>query len=151
MPVKLRDSMTGRLLRAWIPALGALLIAACGGSSSAPVASHTPTPVAGALAVGLIAYASNGGIGVLDPSNGKTATLASLPPGAFRVAGPVWGPEPGVAYPVIYFAIHDDRPMESRNVSGVIPYDWIFRADPFTGELAALGAQPDFESEGAFG
>jgi len=150
MPVKLRDSMNGRFLRACIPALGALLIAACGGSS-APVAAHPPSPVAGALSEGLIAYASSGGIGVLDPLSGKTAAVASLTPGAFRVAGPVWGPAPGIPYPVIYFAVHDDRPMESRNTSGVIPYDWLFRADPFTGSLSALGAQPDFESEGPIG
>ena len=151
MAVKLRDSMTGRLLRASIAGLGALLLAACGGGSTQVASHHTPTPVAGALSEGLIAYASNGGIGVLDPLTGKTAQIASLPPGGFRVAGPVWGPAPGIAYPVIYFAIHDDRPMESRNTSGVIPYDWIFRADPFTGDLTALGAQPDFDSEGPIG
>jgi hypothetical protein len=137
-------------MRAPAIALGVLLIAACGGGST-PVASHTPTPVAGALSEGLIAYASSGGIGVFDPLSGKTAPVVALPPGAFRVAGPVWGPAPGIGYPVIYFALHDDRPMESRNTSGVIPYDWVFRADPFTGDLVALGAQPDFESEGAIG
>jgi hypothetical protein len=41
--------------------------------------------------------------------------------------------------------------MESRNSAGVIPYDWVFRADPFTGRLSALGAQADFDSEGPFG
>ena len=154
MPVKLRDSMIqrlGRLGRAPLLLLAALLIGACGGGSSSSVASHTPTPVAGGLTQGLIAYASNTGIGVIDPLTGKTATITTMAPGAFRVAGPVWAPAPGLPNPVLYFALHDNRPMESRNTSGVIPYDWVFRADPFTGQLSALGAQADLESEGPFG
>ena len=143
--------MTRRLARASLPLLVMLMAAACGGGSTPVASNHTPTPVAGALEQGLIAYASNTGIGVIDPQNGTTAQVASVAPGAFRIAGPVWAPAPGVPYPVLYFAVHDDRPMESRNTSGVIPYDWIFRADPFTGTLTPLGAQADFESEGPFG
>lgn len=142
--------MAGRLLRAPVALVIAVVLGACA-TTTAPVASHTPTPLAGALSQGLIAYASNGGIGVLDPQTGKTVQIVTLAPGAFRVAGPVWAHAPGLAYPVIYFAIHDNRPMESRNTSGVIPYDWIFRADPFTGDLTPLAAQADLESEGPFG
>jgi hypothetical protein len=142
--------MTQRLIRASVLLAIAIVAGACA-STSNPVAPVTPSPVAGALGQGLIAYASGTGIGVIDPISGKSTQLAALPPGAFRVAGPVWAPAPEVAYPVIYFAIHDDRPMESRNTSGVIPYDWIFRADPFTGQLTPLGAQADLESEGPFG
>ncbi len=142
--------MGGRLLRAPLLLAVGILMGACA-SASTPVASHTPTPVAGALTQGLIAYASSTGIGVIDPQTGKTAQVAALPPGAFRVAGPVWGPAPGLPYPVLYFTLHDDRQMESRNTSGVIPYDWVFRADPFTGQLSPLGAQADFDSEGPIG
>ncbi|HLZ95891.1 MAG TPA: hypothetical protein VKT20_11225 [Candidatus Dormibacteraeota bacterium] len=143
--------MSPRLLRASIPALAALLLGACGGSSSVAVVT-SPSPVAGALARGLIAYAGGGDIGVIDPATGKSMVVAPLPAGgAFRVAGPVWGPEPGVAYPVIYFAIHDDRPAERRTSPGVVPYDWLFRVDPFTGAITPLAASADFESEGPFG
>lgn len=142
--------MAGRLFRAPLALVIAVVLGACA-TSTTPVASHTPTPVAGALSRGLIAYGSSAGIGVLDPQTGKTAPIVTLPPGAFRIAGPVWAHAPGLAYPVIYFAIHDDRQLESRNTSGVIPYDWLFRADPFTGELTPLAAQADLESEGPFG
>ena len=129
----------------------AVALAACGGGS-APVAQHTPSPVAGALTNGLIAYVSLEGVGVIDPNTGKSTLVAPLPPyNDFRVAGPVWGPAPGVTYPVIYFAIHDDRPAERRTSPGVVPYDWLFRVDPFKGTIEPLGASADFESEGPFG
>jgi hypothetical protein len=143
--------MNQRLIHASLAVVAGLGLGACAAGGSSSAASHTPTPVSGALTQGLIAYSSGTAIGVLDPQTGKTAQIAALAPGAFRVAGPVWGPAPGIPYPVIYFALHDDRPMESRNSPGVIPYDWVFRADPFTGKLSALGAQADFESEGPFG
>ncbi len=142
--------MNQRFLRVSLFVLAALALGACGGGSSS-VAAHTPTPVAGALSSGLIAYGSSSGIGVIDPSSGKSVSVIPMAPGAFRLAGPVWGPAPGIPYPVIYFAIHDDRAMESRSNPGVIPYDWLFRADPFTGQLTPLGAAADFESEGPFG
>ena len=83
---------------------------------------------------GLIAYAAASGVGVLDPATGKSTVVAPLPAGAaFRVSGPVWAPSPGQPYPVLYFTIHDDRPAESRTTSGVVPYDWLFRVDPFAG------------------
>ena len=141
--------MAGRLLRASIAALGVIVLAACGSSSAAIVRS--PSPVAGALTQGLIAYAAGGSIGVIDPSTGKSTTLAALPPGAFRVAGPVWGPAPGIPYPVLYVAMHDDRPPERRTTSGVVPYDWLFRIDPFAGTTTPIAASADFESEGPFG
>ena len=132
-----------------LPAL-ALLLIACGGGSTDAI--PTPSPIVGGLTGGLIAYASSTSIGVIDPLSGKQATVAPLPAGAaFRVAGPVWGPAPGVSHPVIYFAIHDDRPAERRTSPGVVPYDWLFTADPFTGTLQPVGAQADFESEGPFG
>ena len=127
----------------------ALLLSSCGGGSTA--ATPTPSPITGGLTQGLIAYATSQSIGVIDPATGKSAAVAALPPGAFRVAGPVWGPAPGLAYPVIYFALHDDRQAERRTSPGVVPYDWLFRADPFTGTLEPLAASADFESEGPFG
>jgi hypothetical protein len=128
----------------------AFAIAACSGSTSAP--QHSPSPIAGALNDGLIAYVSSQGVGVIDPGTGKSAVVAPLPQGgAFRVAGPVWGPAPDVAYPVIYFAIHDDRPPERRTSPGVVPYDWLFRVDPFKGTIEPLAAGADFESEGPIG
>ena len=112
----------------------------------------TPTPVSGALTGGLIAWVADNGVGVLDPASGKATLVAPLPPGAaFRVAGPVWGPAPGLSYPVLYFAIHDDRPAERRTSSGVVPYDWLFRADPFAGTIEPLAASADFQSEGPIG
>src|SRR5437773_8902048 len=130
--------------------MAACVFAACSGSTSAP--QHSPSPIAGALDDGLIAYVSSQGVGVIDPGTGKSTVVAPLPQaGAFRVAGPVWGPAPDVAYPVIYFAIHDDRPAERRTSPGVVPYDWLFRVDPFKGTIEPLAAGADFESEGAIG
>ena len=116
------------------------------------MAVKTPSPLTGGLAQGLIAYVADQGVGVLDPATGQSTIVAPLPAGAaFRVAGPVWGPEAGVSYPVLYFTIHDDRPAESRNSSGTVPYDWLFRADPFTGAIDALAASQDSSSEGPIG
>ena len=130
--------------------IAAFVLAACSGSTSAP--QHSPSPIAGALSDGLIAYVSSQGVGVIDPGTGKSTVVAPLPQaGAFRVAGPVWGPAPDVAYPVIYFAIHDDRPPERRTSPGVVPYDWLFRVDPFKGTIEPMAAGADFESEGAIG
>jgi len=143
--------MTHRFLRASVPVLFALLASSCGGGGPT-VAVTSPSPVAGALTQGLIAYVSAASVGVIDPLTGKSAAVAPLPAGgAFKVTGPVWGPAPGLPYPVIYFAIHDDRPAERRSSPGVVPYDWLFRVDPFTGTIAPLGASADFESEGPFG
>jgi len=140
-----------RLLRAHsLVLIAAFVLAACGGSTSAPQPS--PSPIAGALGNGLIAFVSSQGVGVIDPGTGKSTFVAPLPQGgAFRVAGPVWGPAPDVAYPVIYFAIHDDRPPERRTSPGVVPYDWLFRVDPFKGTIEPLAAGADFESEGPIG
>jgi len=140
-----------RLVRARsLVLIAAFVLAACSGSTSAP--QHSPSPIAGALDGGLIAYVSSTGVGVIDPASGKSSVVAPLPQGgAFRVAGPVWGPAPDVAYPVIYFAIHDDRPPERRTSPGVVPYDWLFRVDPFKGTIEPLAAGADFESEGPFG
>lgn len=127
-----------------------LLAAACGGGTQTAV--HSPTPISGGLSKGLIAYVAGQGIGVLDPATGKAAIVAPLPAGgAFRVAGPVWAPAPGVPYPVLYFTIHDDRPAERRTTAGVVPYDWLFRVDPFTGVVEPLAASPDAQSEGPLG
>lgn len=143
--------MKDLFLRACVLALLALLATACGGSSPT-VALNSPTPVAGALTQGLIAYVAGSTVGVIDPATGKLTAVAPLPAaGAFKVAGPVWGPAPGLPYPVIYFAIHDDRPAERRTSAGVVPYDWLFRVDPFTGVIEPLAASADFESEGPFG
>ena len=112
----------------------------------------SPSPLTGALAQGLIGYVADQGVGVLDPATGKSTIVAPMPAGAaFRVAGPVWGSAPGVAYPVLYFTIHDDRPAERRTTAGVVPYDWIFRVDPFTGTIQPIAATQDSQSEGPIG
>lgn len=113
---------------------------------------HSATPVTRGLTQGLIAYAGDQGVGVLDPATGKSTILALLPGGgAFRVAGPVWGPAAGFTHPVLYFTIHDDRPAEGRTTAGVVPYDWIFRVDPFTGAIDPIAASMDSQSEGPIG
>src|SRR5258708_31051993 len=128
-----------------------ILASACGGG--APVVTHSPSSLQGALSEGLIAYLTDKGVGVLDPTSGKSTLVAPLPAGgAFRVSGPVWAPAPGVPYPVLYFTIHDDRPAESRTTPpGVIPYDWIFRAHPFARTIEPLAASAGLQSEGPFG
>src|SRR5437879_3597416 len=130
--------------------IAVLLIAACSRSSAAPPA-HSPSPLTGGLTQGLIAYVADQGVGVLDPATGKSTIVAPLPPGAFRVAGPVWASAPNLNHPVIYFTVHDDRPPESRTSSGVVPYDWLFRVDPFAGTIEPVAASQDSQSEGPFG
>jgi hypothetical protein len=72
---------------------------------------------------GLIAYLGDQGVGVLDPTTGKSVLVAPLPAGgAFKAAGPVWAPAPGLQYQVLYFTIHDDRTAERRTTAGVLPY-----------------------------
>jgi hypothetical protein len=127
----------------------ATIVAACSGTTAAPL--HSPSPLAGGLTHGLIAYVADQGVGVLDPDTGKSTIVAPLPPGAFRVGGPVWAPAPNLNHPVVYFTIHDDRPTESRTASGVVPYDWIFRVDPFAGTIDPVAASWDPQSEGPFG
>jgi len=125
-------------------------VAACSGTA-APAPSPSPTAVEGGLSGGLVAFVGSKGVGVLDPATGKSTIVAPVAPGAFRVMGPVWGPAPGLTHPVIYFTVHDDRPAESRNSPGVVPYDWLFRVDPFTGAIDAVSASWDPQSEGPFG
>jgi hypothetical protein len=127
-----------------------ILVASCSGGG--PAAVNSPTAVTGGIGQGLIGYVGDQGVGVLDPATGKSTILAPLPPGApFRIAGPVWGPAPGVAYPVLYFTVHDDRPAERLRTPGVVPYDWLFRVDPFTGAIDPLAASMDAQSEGPIG
>ena len=129
----------------------AVAIAACGGGGGT-VGVKAPSPIISAFSQGLIGYVADQGVGVLDLATGKSTILAPLPAGAaFRVAGPVWGPAPDVAYPVLYFTIHDDRPAERRTTAGVVPYDWLFRVDPFTGGIEPLAASQDSQSEGPIG
>jgi hypothetical protein len=129
-----------------------ILLAACSSGGGPAGSGHSPSPVTGALTDGVIAFIGDPGVGVLDPQTGKSTIVAPLPAGgAFRVSGPVWGPAPGLAYPVIYFTIHDDRPVERRTAAGVVPYDWLFRVDPFTGAVDPMAASYDFQSEGPFG
>ena len=136
----------------WRPLLALALLVASACSGSTPTVVHSPTPVQGALAGGLIAYLGSGGVGVLDRATGKSTVVAPLPVGgAFRASGPVWAPAFGVSYPVLYFTVHDDRPAERRTTAGVIPYDWLFRVDPFTGVIEPVAASADLQSEGPFG
>ena len=137
-------------MRQLIPALAAVLVAACTNTPAA-APTGTPTPIPSGLEQGLIAYVNDRSVGVLDPATGKATAVAPLPPGAFRVAGPVWAPAPGVAHQVIYFTVHDDRTPERRNSAGVVPYDWIFRLDPFAGTLQPVAASLDQQSNGPIG
>ena len=134
------------------PLIAAALLAAAA-CSSAPTASvqHSPSPVTGGLANGLIAYVSDGGVGVMDPATGKSRIVAPFSRAALRVQGIVWGPAPGVDHPVIYFTLHDDRTPERRNIAGVVPWDWIFRVDPFAGTIEPVAASQDSQSEGPIG
>ena len=144
-------ALSTRLRKLTLSAVLILVATSCAGGGT-PVAVQTPSPVEGALGQGLIAYVAGNGVGVLDPATGKSTLVAPLPAGAaFRISGPVWAPAPGLSYPVLYFTIHDDRPAETRNTTGVVPYDWLFRVDPFTGVIAPVAASYDFQSEGPFG
>lgn len=142
-----------KIRRLCLPALALVMGASCSGGTTATL--HSPSPVNGALTGGLIAYVADQGVGVLDPATGKSSIVAPLPAGAaFRVAGPVWGPAPGLPYPVLYFTVHDDRTAEQRTTSGVVPYDWLFRVDPFAGTIAPLAASANIgvnASEGPLG
>jgi hypothetical protein len=143
--------VTDLVRRLSVAAMSIMVATSCAGSGT-PVAEATPSPVEGALSQGLIAYVAANGLGVLDPATGKSTIVSPLPAGAaFRIAGPVWAPAPGLSYPVLYFTIHDDRPAEQRLTSGVVPYDWLFRVDPFAGKITPLAASYDFQSEGPFG
>jgi len=131
-------------------AVALMLAASCSNAPSGVVSSASP--VTGALTGGLIGYVADAGVGVLDPATGKSTIVAPMPAGAaFRVAGPVWGPAPGLSHPVLYFTIHDDRPAERRTTAGVVPYDWLFRVDPFTGVITPLAASSNLQSEGPIG
>jgi len=128
----------------------AIFATACSGTPAASV-QHSPTPVTGGLAKGLIAYAADTGVGVMDPSTGAAKIVAAFPRAFFRIQGPVWGPAPGADHPVIYFTLHDDRTPERRNSAGVVPWDWLFRVDPFAGTLEPIAASLDQISEGPLG
>jgi hypothetical protein len=126
-----------------------LMIVACSGSGSPP--SRSSGARTAGLPQGLIAFAGDKGVGVADPATGQATIVAPFTPGAFRISGPVWAPARGVDHPVIYFTLHDDRPAESRNSAGVVPYDWLFRVDPFAGTIDPIAASQDSFSEGPFG
>src|SRR5438128_1228237 len=76
-------------------AAAVLLLTACSSTPASPV--HSPSPFTGGMTEGLIAYVADQGVGVLDPTTGKSVIVAPLQPGTFRVAGPVWAPAPGAA------------------------------------------------------
>ena len=137
------------MLRTSAAIAAAVLLVSCSTKTGGSVASGSR--LGGGIPQGLIAYAADAGIGVLDPATGKATIVAPLPPGTFRVAGPVWGPTPNVDHPVVYFTVHDDRPAETRTGAGVVPYDWLFRVDPFTGTIAPVAASHDSQSEGPIG
>ena len=137
------------MLRSATALAAVLTLVACSGSSTPPSRS-SGTRTAG-LPQGLIAFAGDKGVGVADPATGQGTIVAPVPPGAFRISGPVWAPARGVDHPVIYFTLHDDRPAESRNSAGVVPYDWLFRVDPFAGTIDPVAASQDSFSDGPFG
>src|SRR2546427_907812 len=106
--------------------IAAFVLAACSGSTSAP--QHSPSPIAGALNDGLIAYVSSQGVGVIDPGTGKSAVVAPLPQGgAFRVAGSGWGAPPPPPDPALFFSIHPYPPPARRTNPPRGPHDRLFR------------------------
>src|SRR5207302_11306394 len=102
-------------------AAAALLLLACSSTPASPV--HSPSPFTGGLTEGLIAYVADQGVGVLDPTTGKSVIVGPLPPGTFRVAGPVWAPAPRLTPLVLYFTVHDVRPAETHSVAGATASD----------------------------
>jgi hypothetical protein len=136
--------------RALTVVLAAALLAACAGGTAVPQPAASPkaSAVPGGLTSGLIGFRSSKGIGVLDPNTGKQALVVPLSGQQFRVTGPVWGPAARAGSEALYFALHDDRPQESARSDGVVAYDWIFRADPFSGALEPIAAGPDAASGG---
>src|SRR5438105_2284137 len=130
--------------------LAGALLSACAGGTTTALAPSNPksSPVPGGLTSGLIAFHSVQGIGVLDPSTGKQSLVVPLPAQGLRVTGPVWGPAARAGAQALYFTIHDDRPQETASSDGVVAYDWVIRADPFTGALEPIAAAPDPASEG---
>jgi hypothetical protein len=141
-----------RPLASLLTALATLALAVACGGGGGPVSGTSPSPVAGGATGGLIAFISAKGVGVVDPATGSSTIVAPLPAGgAFRMAGPVWAPAPGSSDEVIYFTVHDDRPAERRTTPGVVPYDWLFMVNPFTGVIEPIAASPDMQSEGPFG
>src|SRR3981081_2596721 len=129
-----RPSVTDLVTTLSVGAMSILLATSCAGNGT-PAAGATPSPVEGALSQGLIAYVAANGLGGLDPATGKSTIVSPLPAGAaFRIAGPVWAPAPGLSYPVLYFTIHDDRPAERRTSPGAVRDAWGCRADLFHGD-----------------
>ena len=51
-------------------AAAVLLLLACSSTPASPV--HSPSPFTGGLTEGLIAYVADQGVGVLDPTTGKS-------------------------------------------------------------------------------
>ena len=137
------------MLRSAAAAAAVLVIVGCSGSGAPP--SRSSAARSASLPQGLIAFVGDKGVGVADPVTGQGLIVAPVAPGSFRLSGPVWAPARGVDHPVIYFTVHDDRPAESRNSTGVVPYDWLFRVDPFAGTIDPIAASQDSFSEGPFG
>src|SRR5260370_12741687 len=124
-----------RLLRARsLVLIAAFVLAACSGSTSAP--QHSPSPIAGALNDGLIAYVSSQGVGVIDPGTGKSLVVAPLPQGgAFRVAGPAWGPPPPPPQPPLLFPRPTHRAPTRPSRPPRRPFQRASQCSPFSRPL----------------
>lgn len=102
---------------------------------------------------GLVTFLDRGGIEVADPVSGTVRLVVPLPSpvlgnsttGTYMVNGPVWGSAPGIAHPVIYFVLHGLNTTTGPVMAD--RYDVFFRADPFTGELSVIDANPDATGE----
>src|SRR5438034_1074912 len=114
-------------------AAAVLLLIACSSTPASPV--HSPSPFTGGMTEGLIAYVADQGVGVLDPTTGKSVIVAPLPPGTFRVHGPGWAPAPRVNHPELYFTVHAVLPARTRTGADVAPYDCLVRRDHFDGPV----------------
>ena len=116
-----------------------------------PVVVQSPGPTEGGLTQGLSHTLPPAVSACSTPPPGKRPR--SRPSGRRRVQGfrPGLGAGARLSYPVLYFTVHDDRPAESRLTAGIVPYDWLFRVDPFAGVITPLAASYDFQSEGPIG
>ncbi len=130
----------------------AALLAGCSSSThpstqAIPGSTSTSTSTSASAAgspSGLLAFLDRQGIEVADPLSGQVRLVVPIPSpvlgksaeGSYMVNGPVWGAAPGVAHPVIYFALAG---------AGSVPHygDVFFRADPFTGQLTVIDAIAD--------
>ncbi len=116
----------------WLVAL-AILLSGCGlleppathPARPAPTKTAASSPAAADLSGGILAYAGERGIGLLDPTDGRSRLLVTAPrqQQAYMVS-PSWISWPGSSRPSLIFS------AGTNHHNG-----WLFRADPFAGTV----------------